>query len=191
MPPPPRMPRPLRPAPPRSPFAPRLPMQLRPPPPSRRLRPAPPSPSSSIGFDTPEEAHVALEQADAYLQSLDEDFNRAFFRDKTLPRDLYLSWKRLYGEWLAYRRQWAESGISPLDAATGDISERVDAFRRDARAYHQKLVVITGKDTTTPLPPEPPPKPVGTADAVQSVAKAVMVAALIGGAVYVVSALRR
>ncbi len=151
----------------------------------------PPGLSSSIGFDSPEEAHAALEQADAYLQSLDNDFNRSFFRDKALPRDLYLAWKRLYGEWLAYRGRWAETGISPVDAATSGISERVEAFRRDARAYHQKLVALTGKDTTTPLPPEPPPKPAGTADAVQSVAKAVMIAALVGGAVYVVSALRR
>jgi hypothetical protein len=184
-------PRPLRPVPLPSPHAPRPPVRRPPPSPPHRLRPAPPDSSYAVGFDTPEEAHAALEQTDAYLQSLDEDFNRAFFRDKNLPRELYLSWKRLYGEWLAYRAGWAEGGISPVDAATAGISERADAFRRDARAYHQKLRALTGKDTTTPLPPEPPPKPAGTADAVQSVAKAVMVAALVGGAIYLVSALRR
>lgn len=153
-------------------------------------RPAQEAVGIAVGFESPAEAKAALEQTDSLLRPLDEDFNRAMFVEKILPGDFYASWKNVYGQWLAYKGFWDQNGISPLDAATSDIADRTNLFRNDARSFQQKFRELTGKDTTTPTLPAPPPKPVGVAEATQSVARAVTIMALVGGAIYIVSRFR-
>lgn len=136
-------------------------------------------------FISPAEARAKLNQVNAQMVTLNADIKA---QESKLPAPFVAQWGAFFESWVKFFTDSIDSFFA-INLATVATVKRAEQFERDG-LEQRKLFQSAGGAPSGPAPVPPPETPAGV-QTIESIAKAVTVVALVGGAIYLVSMVRR